>query len=31
MTKHVTHWIGGKPWTGAAERHGEIYDRPPAR
>jgi malonate-semialdehyde dehydrogenase (acetylating) / methylmalonate-semialdehyde dehydrogenase len=26
MTKHVTHWIGGKPWTGAAERHGEIYD-----
>jgi malonate-semialdehyde dehydrogenase (acetylating) / methylmalonate-semialdehyde dehydrogenase len=24
--KHVTHWIGGKPWTGAAERRGDIYD-----
>jgi malonate-semialdehyde dehydrogenase (acetylating) / methylmalonate-semialdehyde dehydrogenase len=24
--KHVTHWIGGKPWTGEAERHGDIYD-----
>ncbi|HMD91808.1 MAG TPA: CoA-acylating methylmalonate-semialdehyde dehydrogenase [Trebonia sp.] len=24
--KHVTHWIGGKPWTGTARRHGDIYD-----
>ena len=24
--KHCTHWIGGKPWTGAAERHGDVYD-----
>ena len=24
--KHVTHWIGGKPWTGAAARQGDIYD-----
>jgi malonate-semialdehyde dehydrogenase (acetylating)/methylmalonate-semialdehyde dehydrogenase len=24
--KHVTHWIGGKPWTGEASRHGEVYD-----
>ena len=26
MTKHVTHWIGGKPWDGEAGRHGDIYD-----
>ena len=26
MTKQVSHWIGGQPWTGAAERHGDIYD-----
>jgi malonate-semialdehyde dehydrogenase (acetylating)/methylmalonate-semialdehyde dehydrogenase len=26
MTKHVTHWIGGKPWTGTAQRQGDIYD-----
>ncbi len=26
MTKYVSHWIGGKPWDGVAERHGEIYD-----
>jgi len=26
MTKHVTHWIGGKPWTGPAERRGDLYD-----
>ena len=26
MTKHVTHWIDGKPYTGAAERQGEIFD-----
>src|ERR1700677_2078946 len=25
-TKHVTHWIGGKPWTGEAERRGDIYN-----
>jgi malonate-semialdehyde dehydrogenase (acetylating)/methylmalonate-semialdehyde dehydrogenase len=24
--KHVSHWIGGKPWDGAADRHGDIYD-----
>jgi malonate-semialdehyde dehydrogenase (acetylating)/methylmalonate-semialdehyde dehydrogenase len=24
--KHVTHWIGGKPWTGDATRQGDIYD-----
>jgi malonate-semialdehyde dehydrogenase (acetylating) / methylmalonate-semialdehyde dehydrogenase len=24
--KHVTHWIGGRPWDGAAGRHGDIYD-----
>ncbi len=24
--KHCTHWIGGKPWGGEAERHGDIYD-----
>src|SRR6266496_1066582 len=24
--KHLTHWIGGKPWDGAADRHGDIYD-----
>jgi len=26
MAKHVTHWIGGKPWTGTAQRQGDIYD-----
>ncbi|HEY7224034.1 MAG TPA: aldehyde dehydrogenase family protein, partial [Micromonosporaceae bacterium] len=24
--KHITHWIGGKLWDGAADRHGDIYD-----
>jgi malonate-semialdehyde dehydrogenase (acetylating) / methylmalonate-semialdehyde dehydrogenase len=24
--KHVTHWIGGKPWDGEGERHGDVYD-----
>src|SRR4249920_3518932 len=24
--KHITHWIGGQPWDGAADRHGDIYD-----
>jgi hypothetical protein len=22
--KHVTHWIGGKPWDGEASRHGDM-------
>ena len=26
MSKHVTHWIDGEPWTGSAERHGDVYD-----
>jgi malonate-semialdehyde dehydrogenase (acetylating)/methylmalonate-semialdehyde dehydrogenase len=26
MGKHVTHWIGGKPWSGEAARQGDIYD-----
>ncbi|GAA1121488.1 CoA-acylating methylmalonate-semialdehyde dehydrogenase [Nocardiopsis composta] len=26
MSKHVTHWIGGKPAAGAAERRGDIYN-----
>jgi malonate-semialdehyde dehydrogenase (acetylating) / methylmalonate-semialdehyde dehydrogenase len=24
--KHCSHWIGGKPWDGEADRHGDIYD-----
>ncbi len=24
--KHITHWIGGKPWDGEAERHGDVYN-----
>jgi malonate-semialdehyde dehydrogenase (acetylating) / methylmalonate-semialdehyde dehydrogenase len=24
--KRITHWIGGKPWTGTAERQGDVYD-----
>jgi malonate-semialdehyde dehydrogenase (acetylating)/methylmalonate-semialdehyde dehydrogenase len=24
--RHTTHWIGGKPWTGTAERRGDILD-----
>jgi malonate-semialdehyde dehydrogenase (acetylating)/methylmalonate-semialdehyde dehydrogenase len=24
--KQITHWIGGKPWTGTAERRGEVFD-----
>ncbi|MFG1854647.1 CoA-acylating methylmalonate-semialdehyde dehydrogenase [Actinomadura geliboluensis] len=24
--KHVTHWIGGKPFDGESARHGEIYE-----
>src|SRR5215472_3469118 len=26
MSKHVSHWIGGRPWGGAAERRGDIYN-----
>jgi malonate-semialdehyde dehydrogenase (acetylating)/methylmalonate-semialdehyde dehydrogenase len=26
MAKHVTHWIGGKPPAGTAQRQGDIYD-----
>ena len=26
MSKHLSHWIAGKGWTGEAERHGEVYD-----
>ncbi|TDB86507.1 CoA-acylating methylmalonate-semialdehyde dehydrogenase [Actinomadura sp. KC216] len=25
-SKHVTHWIGGKPFAGEAERRGDIYE-----
>ncbi|MDN3356568.1 CoA-acylating methylmalonate-semialdehyde dehydrogenase [Actinomadura sp. DC4] len=24
--KRITHWIGGKPWTGTAERQGDVFD-----
>jgi malonate-semialdehyde dehydrogenase (acetylating) / methylmalonate-semialdehyde dehydrogenase len=23
---HITHWIAGRPWTGTAERHGDVHD-----
>ncbi|MEO3783000.1 CoA-acylating methylmalonate-semialdehyde dehydrogenase [Actinocorallia sp. B10E7] len=26
MSKHATHWINGKPWTGTAERRGDVYN-----
>jgi malonate-semialdehyde dehydrogenase (acetylating)/methylmalonate-semialdehyde dehydrogenase len=26
MTATVTHWIGGRPWTGRAERQGDVCD-----
>jgi malonate-semialdehyde dehydrogenase (acetylating) / methylmalonate-semialdehyde dehydrogenase len=26
MTKHISHWIGGKPWTGEADRRGDVYN-----
>jgi malonate-semialdehyde dehydrogenase (acetylating)/methylmalonate-semialdehyde dehydrogenase len=26
MTKHVTHWIDGRAWAGAAERRGDLHD-----
>ncbi len=25
-TTHITHWIGGKPFGGVAERQGDVYD-----
>ncbi|WP_242901482.1 CoA-acylating methylmalonate-semialdehyde dehydrogenase [Actinomadura terrae] len=25
-SKHITHWIGGKPFDGVAERSGDIYE-----
>ncbi|AHH95535.1 CoA-acylating methylmalonate-semialdehyde dehydrogenase [Kutzneria albida] len=25
-TSRITHWIGGKPWSGTAQRHGEVFD-----
>ena len=24
--KHCSHWIGGRPWDGAAQRRGDIYN-----
>jgi malonate-semialdehyde dehydrogenase (acetylating)/methylmalonate-semialdehyde dehydrogenase len=24
--KHLTHWIGGKPWTGEAGQRGDVYN-----
>jgi malonate-semialdehyde dehydrogenase (acetylating)/methylmalonate-semialdehyde dehydrogenase len=24
--KRITHWVGGKPWTGTAERQGDVHD-----
>src|SRR5690349_9499858 len=26
QTKQITHWIGGKPYGGVAERRGDVYD-----
>jgi malonate-semialdehyde dehydrogenase (acetylating) / methylmalonate-semialdehyde dehydrogenase len=26
MSKHISHWIGGRVWDGAAQRRGDIYD-----
>jgi len=26
VTKHITHWIAGKPWDSEAERHGDVYN-----
>ena len=25
-TTHITHWIAGRPWSGTAERRGDVYD-----
>ena len=24
--KHLSHWIGGKPWSGEAARRGDVYN-----
>ncbi|MGO8883787.1 MAG: CoA-acylating methylmalonate-semialdehyde dehydrogenase [Streptosporangiaceae bacterium] len=24
--KHITHWIGGKPWSGESARQGDVYN-----
>ncbi|MHB8245060.1 MAG: CoA-acylating methylmalonate-semialdehyde dehydrogenase [Acidimicrobiales bacterium] len=26
MMDHITHWIGGRPWVGDAERRGQVFD-----
>src|SRR5215469_7731596 len=26
VPKRITHWIGGRPWDGHAERHGDVYN-----
>jgi len=26
MAKRISHWIGGKPWSGVTERSGEVFD-----
>ena len=31
MARHITHWVGGKPWTGTSltgtgQRQGEVFD-----
>jgi malonate-semialdehyde dehydrogenase (acetylating)/methylmalonate-semialdehyde dehydrogenase len=26
MSRHISHWIGGRPWGGAAQRRGDIYN-----
>jgi malonate-semialdehyde dehydrogenase (acetylating)/methylmalonate-semialdehyde dehydrogenase len=25
-SERITHWIAGRPWTGVAERRGDVYD-----
>ncbi len=25
-TNHITHWIGGREWTGTAQRRGDVHD-----
>src|SRR5688572_21217510 len=25
-TKHITHWISGRRWSGTAQRRGDVYD-----
>jgi malonate-semialdehyde dehydrogenase (acetylating)/methylmalonate-semialdehyde dehydrogenase len=24
--RRITHWVGGKPWDGEADRHGDVFD-----